>query len=103
MIGDLMGKIFGANWRTSLTGLLTLVTGAISFKPELINWLPQKWQVAIVGFSNFVVFISGGAFALAVKDKQVVGGSVVQDKAGKVADPQPKIPEPDKPALPKTK
>ena len=66
-------KLLGANWRTSLTGLFALVTGAISFKPELVNFLPQTVQVYVVGISNFAVFISGGAFALLAKDKNVTG------------------------------
>ena len=44
MAGDFLAKLFGANWRTSLSGVITLATAAISAKPEIINWLPQSWQ-----------------------------------------------------------
>lgn len=77
-------KFFGANWRTSSTGLLTLITAAIALQPSLVEFLPDSVEGYVVGISKFVVFISGGAFALSAKDKNVVGGSVQQDLSGAV-------------------
>jgi hypothetical protein len=68
-----MTTLLGANWRTSITGLFALVTGAISFKPSLVNFLPQTVQLYVVGISNFAVFISAGSFAWFAKDKNVTG------------------------------
>lgn len=64
----------GPNWRTTLWGGLALICGTISLKPDLISFLPDAIEGYIVGISNFVTFVSGGAFVMNVKDKQVTGG-----------------------------
>jgi hypothetical protein len=95
-----MNNPLGASWKSSVTGLITLATGAISFKPEIIAFLPDTLEHYLIGISNFVVFVSGGAFVLSVKDRNVTGGTVQQDATGKIAVPQVATPMPPDPALP---
>jgi hypothetical protein len=82
----MLEKLFGANWRTSLSGTVTLVSAAVAFKPELINFIhPQGLHDWIAGICGIIAFVSGGAFVLAAKDKKVTGGSVQQTVGGNVA------------------
>jgi len=67
-------------------GFITLVAGAVSLKPELVAFLPDSIEGYIKGIFGLIAFISGGAFALKVKDKDVTGGSVQQTIAGNVAE-----------------
>jgi hypothetical protein len=84
-MGNLMAKIFGANWKTTVSGFIALATGAIALKPSIVDFIPQPWNGYIVGASNFIVFASGGAFALVTKDRNVTGGIVQQTVSGAVA------------------
>jgi hypothetical protein len=82
-----VSKLFGANWQTSLWGFITLVAGAISLNPHLTDFLPDSINGYVKGLAGVIAFISGGAFALKVKDKNVTGGSVQQTVAGNLAEP----------------
>lgn len=78
-------KMFGANWRTSLSGFILLCSGAIALKPDIVNFLPDNIKGYVIGVATFVVFVSGGTFVVSVKDKQVTGGTVQQTASGAVA------------------
>jgi hypothetical protein len=82
----MLARIFGANWRTSLYGLATLVSGAIAAKPDMVNFLPDSVRGYIVGIAGFIAFVSGGAFVINAKDRQVTGGAVQQTVSGATAD-----------------
>jgi hypothetical protein len=80
-----MGKLLGANWRTSASGLLTVTAAVISTQPTLIAFLPHSVQVWVQGIAGLVAAISGAYFALMAKDRQVTGGVVQQTADGSVA------------------
>ena len=79
---SMLSKIFGANWRSSTSGVATVIaitTGiAIHSDPSLVAFLPDAAEVYIIGISKLVAVVSGIVFALTVKDSAVTGGTVAQ-------------------------
>lgn len=82
-----MSAIFGANWKTTVFGLLTVITGAIAAKHSIVSFLPDGIEGYVTGFCDFIVYVFGGAFAFVAKDKHVTGGLVQQTANGNVAAP----------------
>ena len=78
----MLSKIFGQNWRSSSSGIATVVAVttaiAIHSDPTLIHFLPDIAQEYINGIARLVAVVSGIVFALTVKDSAVTGGSVAQ-------------------------
>ena len=78
----MLSKIFGPNWRSSSSGIATVVAVttaiAIHSDPTLVAFLPDKAEVYITGISKLVAVVSGIIFALTVKDAAVTGESVAQ-------------------------
>jgi len=78
----MLSKIFGANWRSSTSGVTTVIaiTTAIAIHsdPSLVYFLPDVAEVYIIGISKLVAVVSGIVFALTVKDATVTGGTVAQ-------------------------
>jgi hypothetical protein len=78
----MLSKIFGPNWRSSSSGIATVVAVttaiAIHSDPTLIHFLPDIAQEYINGIARLVAVVSGIIFALTVKDAAVTGGSVAQ-------------------------
>jgi len=72
-------QLFGANWRTTVSGNVALAAGAIALNPWLIAFLPEKPREIVLGIATFIAFLSGGTFAAVCKDRQVTGGKVQQD------------------------
>jgi hypothetical protein len=76
----MLSKIFGPNWRSSSSGVTTVVAVctaiAIHSDPSLVAFLPDSAEVYIVGISKLVAVVSGIVFALTVKDAKVTGGTV---------------------------
>jgi hypothetical protein len=72
-------KTLGANWRTSLSGLIAVAAVVINQSPQLISFLPGNTQNAINGWAGLIAAIAAGYFVINTKDKQVTGGTVVQD------------------------
>lgn len=76
----MLSKIFGTNWRSSTSGVATViaVTTAIAIHsdPSLVAFLPDSAEVYIIGISKLVAVVSGIVFALTVKDAAVTGGTV---------------------------
>src|SRR5690348_13578007 len=82
-----MSKIFGANWQTTLWGFIALAAGAIALHPESVAFLPDSIEGWVKGIAGLITLISGAAFAVKVKDKNVTGGTVQQTVSGDVASP----------------
>lgn len=80
-----MNKLFGANWKTSISGLVTVAATVISAKPDLIAFLPDSIEGTTSGIAGLIAAISAGYFALNTKDKNVTGGTVQQTASGNVA------------------
>ena len=78
----MLSKIFGPNWRSSTSGVTTVIaiTTAIAIHsdPSLVAFLPDIAEVYIIGISKLVAVVSGIVFALTVKDAAVTGGTVAQ-------------------------
>jgi hypothetical protein len=81
-----LSKFFGSSWRTTLWGGIALLCGAISFKPDLVKFLPDHIEGYVIGISGLITFLSGGAFVMNAKDSKVTGGTI-----------QAKVPEPKNP------
>jgi hypothetical protein len=76
----MLSKIFGPNWRSSSSGVATVVAVstaiAIHSDPSLVAFLPDNAEAYITGISKLVAVVSGIIFALTVKDAAVTGGRV---------------------------
>jgi hypothetical protein len=83
----MLSKIFGPNWRSSSSGIATVVAVttaiAIHSDPSLVAFLPDIAEVYIIGISKLVAVVSGIVFALTVKDAAVTGGTVAQTSEAK--------------------
>jgi hypothetical protein len=75
-----MNTLFGANWRTTLSGWIAILASAIAVNPKLVEFLPESIRSTITGVAGLIAVVSGGTFAYSAKDKQVTGGSVSNDK-----------------------
>jgi hypothetical protein len=80
-------KIFGANWQTSVSGLIVIAAGVIYATPDLIAFLPDSFEPTIKGVAGLIAAVSAAWFAIKAKDKNVTGGSVQQTLSGDVAKP----------------
>ena len=83
----MLSKIFGPNWRSSSSGIVTVVAVctaiAIHSDPSLVTFLPDQAEIYILGISKLVAVVSGIVFALTVKDAAVTGGTVAQTSEAK--------------------
>jgi len=79
---SMLSKLFGPNWRTSTSGIVTVVAVTTAFvihgDNSLVAFLPDKVEEFIVGLSKLIAVVSGVIFALTVKDSHVTGGDVPQ-------------------------
>jgi len=79
---NMLSKIFGPNWRSSSSGIATVVAVctaiAIHSDPALVAFLPDGVENYVLGISKLVAVVSGIIFALTVKDAAVTGGTVAQ-------------------------
>ncbi len=66
-------SILGPNWRTTLTGGITVLAGAIATNHDLVAFLPEPWRKAVTGIAGLVSILAGGAFAAVAKDGAVTG------------------------------
>ena len=74
-----MNSILGANWRTTLTGWITVLASALVIKPDLVAFLPEPVRNYVLGFAGIVAVVSGGTFAVQSKDRNVTGGTIPND------------------------
>jgi len=79
---NMLSKLFGPNWRTSTSGIVTVIAVTTAFvihgDNSLVAFLPDKVEEFIVGLSKLIAVVSGVIFALTVKDSHVTGGDVPQ-------------------------
>ena len=66
-------SILGPNWRTTLSGWIMVLAGAVVMEPALLDFLPPAVTKDLIGIAKLIVLVSGGAFAHAAKDKNVAG------------------------------
>jgi len=83
----MLAKLFGPNWRSSTSGIVTVVAVVTAFTVHsdnsLVAFLPDKLEEYILGFSKLIAIVSGVIFALTVKDSHVTGGNVPQTPEAK--------------------
>jgi len=81
-MNNMLNNLFGPNWRSSTSGILTVIAVAtavaIHSDNSLVSFLPDKLEEYIVGFSKLIAIVSGIIFALTVKDSHVTGGNIPQ-------------------------
>lgn len=73
-ISDWLEKWIGPNWRTTISGILTILSGFIMTNPEVLDFLPSFISKWIDLFAQIMIFAAGGSFAYFCKDKNVTGG-----------------------------
>ena len=49
-----MNTVLGANWRTTLTGWITVLASAIAVNPSLISFLPESSRNTITGIAGLI-------------------------------------------------
>lgn len=84
-----MSRIFGANWRTSISGigaalfgLLTMIAALPYDMGALADIFPPAWKAKIAIAAALATLGLKWWNAIAQKDKTVTGGSVQQDLSG---------------------
>ena len=81
-MSNMLSKLFGPNWRSSTSGIITVVAVVTAFTVNsdnsLVAFLPNKLEEYIIGFAKLIAIVSGVIFALTVKDSHVTGGDVPQ-------------------------
>lgn len=95
--------LFGANWRTSLSGYVAIATAIIHEKPQIIAWIPEPTKGVIWNVSEYIFIGAVGSFVIRAKDKSVSGGTIQQDSTGAIAKPQEQLPPPPEAAIPNQK
>lgn len=71
-----MEKMFGVNWRTSLSGYITVAAVAIAANPLSIDFLPDELEKYIKGIAGLIALVSGTAMVRNAKDRNVTGGTI---------------------------
>jgi len=79
---NMLSKLFGPNWRSSTSGIITVVSVATAFAihndNSLVAFLPDHIENYVLGISKLVAVVAGIIFALSVKDSHVTGGDIPQ-------------------------
>jgi uncharacterized integral membrane protein len=87
MLQNIMFKFLGPNWRTSSSGIITVLAISTAYvinqDNSLVAFLPDQVEQYILGISKILAVVGGLFFALAVKDSHVTGGSVPQTPEAK--------------------
>lgn len=95
---NMLHKLFGPNWRSSTSGIITVVAVTTAFvihgDNSIVAFLPDKLEEYIVGFAKLIAVVSGVVFALTVKDAAVTGGSIPQTVEAKKRSASEKIKNP---------
>lgn len=83
----MLSKLFGPNWRSSTSGIITVIaiTTAVAIHSDnsLVSFLPDVLESYILGISKLIAVVTGIIFALTVKDSHVTGGDTPQTEEAK--------------------
>ena len=71
-----MVKIWGVNWKTSLSGIVTTIAGFFATNPELFDHFPVEWKDTLIFINKVLLILGGASFSVSVKDKSVTGGKI---------------------------
>ena len=75
-ITNYLSSLLGANWRTSMFGLLALIFGGMSTQQELLDFLTVDHAAWSRGLCRLLAFICASIFVFVAKDSKVTGGSI---------------------------
>jgi len=75
-----MTRIWGVNWKTSLSGIATTIAGFFATNPELFDHFPSEWKDTLIFINKVLLILGGASFSVSVKDKSVTGGKVAATK-----------------------
>jgi hypothetical protein len=78
--------LLGANWKTSLSGYVTILAYFVHDKPQVIQWIPEPTKGILWNAAEWIFLGGFLAFAKQVKDKNITGGMTQQTASGAVAD-----------------
>jgi|SRR5438128_3647514 len=92
IISKAIAWVFGANYRTSISGYITILAYFIHDKPQVIQWIPEPTKGILWNLSEWIFLGGFIAFAKQVKDRNVTGGTVQQSATGTVVPPELKPP-----------
>ena len=73
-IDDWFTKVIGVNWRTTISGFITLLSGFVLTSPEAFAFLRDMVENWMSFGAKVVLLPAGGAFAALAKDGAVTGG-----------------------------
>lgn len=76
LIQRLLIYIFGANYRTSLFGIIEKFAIAVYITPTVISFLPDETEKIVQGIAGMIYIVFGLANSFSAKDKQVIGAGV---------------------------
>jgi hypothetical protein len=90
----MLARIFGANWKTTVSGigaalfgLLTILAALPYEMGDLANLFPPAWKAKIAATAAVAAALLKVWNSVAQKSKEVTGGMVQQTVSGAVADP----------------
>jgi hypothetical protein len=85
--------IFGANWRTTISGIGTAIFGLLTMLAALpyqlgdvATIIPPEYKSKVVAVGIFATFALRVWNSMVQKDKNVTGGTVQQTSSGQVSD-----------------
>ncbi len=103
----MMAKLFGANWRTTISGIGTALFSSLTVLAalpydmgDIANIFDPTWKRRITITAAVAAFALKWWNAVVQKDRTVTGGALQQDAKGAIAKPQEPTPPPPEPALP---
>ena len=96
-----MSKVWGVNWKTSLSGIVTTIAGFFATNPELFDHFPEDWKDTAIFINKVLLILGGASFSVSVKDKSVTGGKVAatQEALGRTDENQKTQPTKDNRSL----
>ena len=68
-------RIIGVNWRTTVSGFLTILAGFILTSPESFAFLPDFIESWVTFGAKVILLPAGTSFAALAKDSVVTGGN----------------------------
>lgn len=90
----MLARIFGANWKTTVSGigaaifgLLTILAALPYEMGDVANLFPPAWKAKIAAVAALAAALLKIWNSVAQKDRDVTGGTKQQTVSGAVADP----------------
>ena len=89
-----MSKLFGANWKTTVSGIGSAIFGLLTMLAALpydlgsiASIIPPEWKPTLLKVGIIATLLLRVWNSMQQKDKSVTGGTTQQTADGSVADP----------------